>query len=117
MNPAILIFLKRWWPALAGAVLLAALLSLTYCKGQEAGKSSEVIKQQSREIETQKDLTKANEKAADQRMSDAQTAAKQQKELTDALQATTDPDRQRALRGCIILRQQGRDVSNIPACR
>lgn len=117
MNPAILIFLKRWWPVLAGALLGLSTLTLAYCKGQSAGRSGEVIKQQNREIETQKDLTKANEKAADQRMSDARKATKQQEELTNALKATNNPDRQRALRGCIILRQQGRDVSDIPACR
>jgi hypothetical protein len=27
-----------------------------------------------------------------------------------------DPDKQRALRGCLIMRQQGRDTKNIPAC-
>lgn len=117
MNPAIAIFLKRWWPALAGALVLVSILSLAYCKGQSAGRSGEVVKQQKREIETQQDLGRANDKAGAQRLDDAMKSTKQEKELTDALQATSDPDRQRALRGCIILRQQGRDTSNIPACR
>jgi len=117
MNPAIALFLKRWRPALAGALVLVAILSLTYCKGQSAGRSGEVIKQQKREIEVQQDLGRANDKAGAQRLDDAMKSTKQEKELTDALNATSDPDRQRALRGCIILRQQGRDTSNIPACR
>jgi hypothetical protein len=117
MTPTIAIFLKRWWPALAGAAVFVAILSLAYCKGQSAGRSGEVIKQQKREIEVQQDLGRANDKAGAQRLDDAMKSTKQEKELTDALNATSDPDRQRALRGCIILRQQGRDTSNIPACR
>ena len=70
-----------------------------------------------REVETQRDLGRANDNAGDQRVKDATTAAQQERELSDALKATNDPDRQRALRGCIILRQQGRDTANIPACR
>jgi hypothetical protein len=68
MNPAIALFLKRWWPALAGALVLVAILSLAYCKGQSAGRSGEVIKQQKREIEVQQDLGRANDKAGAQRL-------------------------------------------------
>jgi len=110
-------FLKKWWPAIASAVLLCAFLTLAYCKGQSAGKSSEVIKQQDREIKTQQDIGKANENASDARVQDAVKAEHQKRELNNALEATQDPDRQRALRGCVILRQQNRDTSHIPACR
>ncbi len=110
MNPAIALFLKRWWPALAGALVLVAILSLAYCKGQSAGRSGEVIKQQKREIEVQQDLGRANDKAGAQRLDDAMKSTKQEKELTDALNATSDPDRQRILRGCVILRQQGQKL-------
>lgn len=109
-------FLKKWWPALAAAALFGTLLTLAYCKGHSAGKSGEVVKQQQREIETQKDVGKADTHAADSRVKDAVKSAQQQQELNDALKATHDPDRQRALRGCVILRQQGRDTSHIPAC-
>lgn len=109
-------FLKKWWPVLAAAALFGTLLTLAYCKGQSAGKSSEVIKQQSREIKTQQDLGKAGENAAAARVDSAVKLEQQKRELNDALEATQDPDRQRALRGCIILRQQGRDTSHIPAC-
>lgn len=110
-------FLKKWWPVLAAALLFGVLLTLAYCNGRSAGRQGEVIKQQGREIKTQRDLGRANENAADARVKDATTAAQQERELTDALNATKDPDRQRALRGCAILRQQGRDTANIPACR
>ena len=114
---AFLPFIKRFGPYIGVALLVVLLLTLAYCKGQSAGKSSEIIKQQDREIQVQKDLGKANENAADKRLSDLERARIQERELNNALQDTSDPDRQRALRGCIILRQQGRDVSNLPACR
>ena len=110
MNPAVMIFLKRWWPAIAGTAVLLAVLTLTYCSGKSAGKSGEVVKQQKREIQTQQDLGRANEKAGDRRMEDAARSTAQQKELEDALAASKDPDRQRILRGCVILRQQGQKL-------
>lgn len=115
--PQALGILKKWWPAIAGAALLGIILTLAYCEGRDAGKQGEIVKQQDREIETQRDLNKANENAAGARVDQTATAAKQEKELIDALEATDDPDRQRVLRGCIILRQQGRDTSDLPACR
>lgn len=121
MIPAFLV--KRFGPAGAKAVfysglaiMLVVILTLAYCSGRQDGKTGEVVKQQEREIEVQRDVGDANTKSADQRVEDAVKAEKQQKELADALKATTDPDRQRALRGCVILRQQGRDTSRIPAC-
>jgi hypothetical protein len=101
-----------------GIVLLAgALLLLTYCAGRSDGKTGEVVKQQEREIQVQRDLGNANENAATSRVEDATRAAQQKEELNHAIKDTNSPDRARALRGCIILRQQGRDTVNIPACR
>lgn len=117
LPPAALGFFKKWWPALAAAALFGILLTLAYCKGESAGSQGEIVKQQDREIQAQRDLNTANEKAASNRVDQATISAQQEKELTDALQATDDPDRQRALRGCIIMRQQGRDVADLPACR
>lgn len=113
---AVLAFIKKWKFAIAGAVLLVAIFSLVQC-GVKIGRQGEVVKQQEREIETQIDLGKANEGAAAARVEEATRAAEQMEELKDALEATDDPDRQRVLRGCIILRQQGRDTTDFPACR
>jgi len=96
---------------------VAALLLLSYCSGRSDGKTGEVVKQQEREIQVQQDLGKANENASTARVEDAVKAEQQKKELNDAIKDTNSPDRARALRGCIILRQQGRDTINIPACR
>jgi len=110
-------FLKKWWPAFAGAALFGVLLTLAYCKGENHGSTKEIVAQQGREIKTQQDLGAANGNAAGARVKDAVKAERENRELSDALKATNDPDRQRALRGCVILRQQGRDTANIPACR
>lgn len=108
--------LAKYWPYLAIVGVVIAVLGLTYCQGQSAGKSGEVVKTQSRTIKTQQEVGAANENAAGARVTDAAKAVQQGKELQDALNATTDPSRQRVLRGCLIMRQQGRDTKNIPAC-
>lgn len=110
-------FLSKYGIYLALVALVAAVLVLTYCSGQHAGKSGEVVKEQSRTIQTQAEVGQADENAAAARVSDIIEAQQQKKELQHALDTTNNPDRQRALRGCIILRQQGRDTKNIPACR
>jgi hypothetical protein len=110
-------FLQKYGLYLAIAAAVVAILLLTYCEGQKSGKSGEVVKQQKREIKTQIEVIDANENAAASRVEDTAKAAREKQELNDALKATNDPDRQRALRGCTILRQQGRDTQNIPACR
>ena len=107
----------KTWLIAGVALLVIAILSLTYCQGKQAGKSGEVVKQQGREIETQQDLGRANSNAAEGRVNDAVKAANERKELDGAIQNSGDPVRQRTLRGCVILRQQGRDTTNIPGCR
>lgn len=99
------------------AMFVAALLLLSYCSGRSDGKTGEVVKQQGREIKVQQDLGHANENAAGSRVQDAVKAEQQKKELNDAIKDINGPDRARALRGCIILRQQGRNTADIPACR
>lgn len=110
-------FLAKYGIYLAIAAVVVAVLGLTYCQGQKAGKSGEVVKEQSRTIEVQNQVGAANENAAAARVSDATKAAQQTRELEDALKSTDDPNRARVLRGCLIMRQQGRDTQNIPACR
>lgn len=109
-------FLAKYGIYIGLALLVAGILGLAYCEGHKAGKSGEVVQEQKRTIQTQQEVGSANENAAAARVSDATKAAQQEKELTDALHATNDPDKQRTLRGCLIMRQQGRDTKNIPAC-
>jgi hypothetical protein len=110
-------FLAKYGIYLAIAGIVVAVLGLAYCKGQSAGKSGEVVKEQKRTIQVQQKVGVANENAAGTRVADATKAVQQERELSDALHATNDPSRQRVLRGCLIMRQQGRDTATIPACR
>jgi len=100
-----------------GIVLLALLAGLAvYLLGRGDGKAGEQLGAAKREIQVQAQVGDANTNAAAARVEDAVRTEQQTKELSDALKATNNPDRQRALRGCVILRQQGRDTSGIPAC-
>lgn len=111
-------FLSTKWPWIAaGVVILSALLLLSYCTGRFDGKKDEVIGQQQREIDVQTKVGDANEKAAGSRVNDATKLQRQQQEIEDAVRNASGPDDVRAKRGCVILRQQGRDTSAIPACR
>lgn len=98
------------------ALLFGVILLLAYCQGRDDGKQGEEVKRLEREATTQKNINAADNKAADSRVQDATRSERQRKELSDALEAINDPDSKRALRGCVILRQQGRDTSGIPAC-
>ncbi len=110
-------FFSSKWPYLAaGVVIIGVLLLLAYCTGRTDGKSGEVIKQQDRQIKVQEEVGGANEKAAGARVDDATRLQRQQQEIEDAVRNSTGPDDVRAQRGCVILRQQGRDTSRIPAC-
>jgi RNase P/RNase MRP subunit p29 len=109
-------FLAKYWIYIAIGVLALGIVGAIYFEGKHAGKSGEVVHEQKQTIQVQKEEGTANENAATARVSDATTAVQQQKDLTDALASSNDPNRQRVLRGCLILRQQHRDTKNIPAC-
>lgn len=109
-------FLAKYGLYILGALLVVGILGLAYCKGQSAGKSHEVVQEQKRTIQTQQEEGSANENAAAARVSDQQKSDQQQKELSDAINSSNDPNQQRIERGCVILRQQHRDTKNIPAC-
>lgn len=118
MPPKLMEFFAKYGIYIAIAAIVVAVLGLTYCQGKSAGKSGEVVKEQGRTIQVQQEVGAANENAADARVSDAVLAAQQEKELKDALAATNDPDRQRVLRGCVVMRQQGRLEKDLPTpCR
>jgi hypothetical protein len=114
--PPIPPFLVKYGLYIGIVALVVLVLALTYCEGHKSGKSGEVVKEQGRTIKTQQEVGNANENAASARVADATKAVHQEKELSDALHATSDPNRQRVLRGCLIMRQQGRDTKNLPEC-
>lgn len=108
--------LGKWrWPLVIG--LLAALaLTLAYCQGQGAGRAGEKLKRADEAAELDARADAADAAAADARVNDARTEARQRKELDDAAANASDADDARR-RGCALLRQQGRDPSEIAACR
>lgn len=103
-----------FWAAIV-FVVLAIGLGL-YLTGRSDGKQGEVVGQLEREVKVQGQVGQANEGSANRQAQDEVRTALNQKELQDALEASTDPDRRRALRGCVVMRQQGRDTSHLAAC-
>jgi hypothetical protein len=99
--------------ALAAAAL-AAILTLAYCHGRSTGRDSEVVKQQEREIEVQRDLGDANENAAEFRVEDARKLDAQERELQDATRDAKNADDARRRRACVVLRQQNPNRKDLP---
>ncbi len=122
MIPQFLI--ARFGPQLAKVIFFCGLLLLVvaivggiYLAGSHAGKSGEVVKEQARTIDTQKKVGAANDNAAAARVESTQRQEQQRTELTNAINNASSGDDARRRNGCAVLRQQGRDVSSIPACR
>lgn len=116
MPPALAKFLSKYGVYLGIIVVGMIILSLAFCQGAKSGRQGEVIDQQERELDFKAAEGGAQTKASDVRVEDVVRVAMQTKELTDALKTEPDTDRRRVLRGCIIMRQQGRDTSVIPQC-
>lgn len=110
-------FLTKWWPALLAGVVIIAAIVIIYTRGVSAGKTGEVVKQVQREAEVQTKINEVNENASAARVDAERQLADQARELKDAEQDAASLDAVRIKRGCVILRQQGRDTSRIPACR
>lgn len=110
-------FLTKWWPAIAAIVVILGILTYVYFHAFSAGKTTEVVKQVQREAEVQVKINDANENASAARVDAERELAEQARELQDAQQDADSLDTIRIKRGCVVLRQQGRDTSKIPACR
>ena len=110
-------FLSNWWPALLAGVVIIGGITAVYLRGASAGKAGEQTKAIRREVEVQKNINDANENASIARVEATIELEKQAQELQDAEKDAGTVDAIRIKRGCVILRQQGRDISKIPACR
>ena len=100
----------------AVAVLLGLiLLVVAYCSGRSDGKQVIEDRLQAEREAVLADQRVAERKAEQAREIAAQKAVTEKKDLDNAVLDTRGLDR--TVRGCIILRQQGRDVSNLPACQ
>jgi hypothetical protein len=121
MIPAFLI--SRFGPKLAkvvfyGGIVFVLLLLLVgfILYEQHVGSQKEVAKQQARELKVQQQVDKANNFNADIRVEDAVRSERQTQELKDVVKNAPNPDAARIARGCLILRQQGRDTSHVAGC-
>lgn len=110
-------FVTQVGPFLGGALVLLLVLTLAYCAGRSAGKGSEVADQQERTIKLQEDEARAAATAAADRLTDQLELDQQKDDLDAAIQDHENPDVLRARRGCLVMRQQGRDTAGIAACR
>lgn len=109
-------FLAKYGIYIGIAFAAVLILSLAFCQGKRAGEQGEVIDQQERELDFKAAEGGAKTAASDKRVTDEVRVAMELKELTDALETETDPYARRVLRGCIVMRQQGRDTGVIPGC-
>ena len=110
-------FLGKWWPVILAGVVITAAITIIYLRGYSAGKTGEIVKAVQRENEVQIKINDANENAAQARVEAATALQNQSQELQDVQSEAGSVDALRIKRGCVILRQQGRDISKIPACR
>lgn len=110
---------STWRPALLGAAVVAAPCFLL---GQCAGAVHEKDRQEAAAavatVEALKTDGAAKEKAAGERLADAEAVADLKEELTDAVADLPDdePSARRVALGCARLRNQGQDTTRLPAC-
>ncbi len=101
-----------------GAVVAALCLPTGYCKGYEAARDKAEAERATANVTAITTARTADEAAAVQRVDDVLDIAKQEEELTDAVQSTPDeaPDAVRVALGCARLREAGTSTIHIPAC-
>lgn len=103
-------FFYRIAPYLAIAVVFGACMLLAFCALRDRPDPAPA------QVKIVQDELDVGANVSDMRVEDAVRAEKQQQEIEDAVANSTGPDDLRARRGCVILRQQGRDTSKIAAC-
>lgn len=93
------------------------LFALSYCHMQ--GRAAEHAKQVEAQLKTERRNSAAKERAAEERAADTRRNADLEKGLNDAVSNLPDarPSDRRIARHCQRLRNDGVDVSGIPACR
>jgi hypothetical protein len=107
-------------PIILGGLLLIAGLALTlYLMGRSDGRAKIEGAIQKENVRVLEKVGKANENAAEARVTDAEEVLELKEELVDAVEKTPDtlPTERRIARGCVQLRRAGHDTSAIPVCR
>lgn len=110
--------LARFWPVAVGALVVAILL-LAYCEGKDAGRSDAERSRLEGNVEALEDKGRADEKAAETRLQDAERANAEQTELKEAVTdaKATGGDPRRAYYDCLAKLQQARKSGgSAPTC-
>lgn len=120
-------FASKAWGLLIGnwklilAAVAAVLLSYNVgsCVGYGNGKRAMQAAIDRANVEALRQKARADELAANQRLTDTIAVNRQEQELRNAIAQTPDtqPDAVRIALGCQRLRAAGTDTSRIPACR
>jgi hypothetical protein len=112
-------FVKTWWRAGVGIFIGAVLVfPVAQCAGVHKEKDraeAEAVKQQNKQL--QKTLEN-HEVASGERANDTATITAKKEDLEHAVQGLPDnvPSARRVALACARLRNQGADVSKLPAC-
>src|SRR5688572_25511329 len=110
----------KWWKLAAGMILGAALcFPLAQCDGKRIGRQQMQLALEQANTKALKQTAIANERAAEQRLTDTVAVSTREEALLDAIQSTPDsaPDAARIALGCARLRASGQSTAAIPACR
>ena len=115
-----LVFLSRWWKLALGIVLGAVLcFPLAQCSGVKIGEQRAALRLEKANRDYLEQKARADELAAEQRITDTIAVNEQERTLRDAIADTPDtaPDAVRVQLGCARLRAAGTDTAGISACR
>lgn len=112
-------FFARWWKVAAIALAVISLTStLSYCQGRRDGRSQMQSAIDRANVEALKQKARADELAANQRLTDTIAVSRREEALRNAIASTPDsaPDAVRIRLGCERLRASGQSTAAIPAC-
>lgn len=120
LPPALTGAVAKWWKLVAGIGLGALLcFPLAHCQGKRDGRAQMQAAIERANVQALEQKARADELAANQRLTDTIAVNRQEQELRNAIYATPDsaPDAVRIRLGCERLRRAGQDPTRIPACR
>lgn len=110
---------RKWWKLAVGIILGALLIfPLAQCSGKRIGRQEMQSAIDRANVQALREKARADELAAQQRLTDTIAVSRQEEDLRDAIASTPDsaPDATRIALGCQRLRAAGTDTSRIPAC-
>lgn len=120
LPPNVVTLWGSWWKALVGAAAVAPLVFLLgQCSGESNAKARLEASLAKAETKAVRRDGAAKAKADVERRADDKATSKLERELNDAVAPLPDakPSARRVARGCVQLRDAGKDTSHLPQCR